>query len=144
MNLPPTIKYAIPALVVVVGLLVYFGRIDYDRMPERIVVGSYDEALELVVDEWFFRVEGCSMAPFIPCKPAGEIAGLAVLDDTPYRDLGIGDVVIYVGSRGKVIHMIASKHGDRFMLRGIGNERVDTYYLTEDMFIGRVERIYIW
>ena len=40
--------------------------------------------------------------------------------------------------------MIASRHGDRYMLRGLGNVRVDGYYLTEDMFIGRVSIIFVW
>ena len=142
--MPTPLKFAIPALVIVLALLVYFGRIDYDRMPERIAVASFEEALIQTEGYDTYFVTGRSMEPLIPSKGEGIISAIAVVDAKAFADLGIGDVVIYVGPRGKVIHMIASKHGDRFMLRGIGNERVDTYYLTEDMFIGRVSRIYIW
>lgn len=142
--MPKPILYAIPVLVLVLGLLVYFGRIDYDRMPERITVASFEEALIQTEGYDTYFVVGRSMEPLIMSHGEGIISAIAVLEDKPFADLGIGDVVIYVGPNGKVIHMIASKHGDRYMLRGIGNERVDTYYLTEDMFIGRVSRVYVW
>ena len=134
------------AFLLVVGLLIYFGRIEKDRLPERITV----EALDIAIDQanatgsaWVL-VTGRSMEPMIPSKGDGMVGGLAVLDDTPYADLGVGDVVVYNRPESMVIHMIASKHGNRYMLRGIGNQRVDTYYLTEYMFIGRVGRIYVW
>ena len=133
------------AFLLVVGLLIYFGRIEKDRLPERITVSSIDEALKKVAGYDYYMVTGSSMVPLIPSKGEGEIGAIAVIDDeTPFAELGVGDVVVYIGPNGRVIHMIASKHGNRYMLRGIGNQRVDTYYLTEYMFIGRVGRIYVW
>ena len=144
--MPKPILFAIPTLLLVVGLLVYFGRIEKDRLPERITVESLDVAIDqanATGAAWVF-VTGRSMEPMIPSKGDGIIGGLAVMDNTPYADLGVGDVVVYDRHGGGVIHMIASVHGDRYMLRGIGNQRVDTYYLTEDMFIGRVSTIFVW
>ena len=132
------------AFVLVIGLLVYFGRIDHDRLPERITVSSIDEAFEKVAGHDYYLVTGSSMVPLIPSKGEGEIGAIAVIDDTLFAELGVGDVVVYLGPNGGVIHMIASQRGNRYMLRGIGNQRVDTYYLTEDMFIGRVSIIYVW
>lgn len=139
--------YLLPILfAMAIAILYYTGRIDPERLPETIVAEDLTHALQVAetFEKDWYMVTGSSMVPLIPHKGPGEINAVALTDETKYKNLGIGDVVIYIGPTGPTIHMIASKHGYRYMLRGLGNVRVDGYYLTEDMFIGRVSTIILW
>ena len=91
--------YLLPILfATAIAILYYTGRIDQNSLPETIVTADMAHALQVAetFEKDWYLVTGASMVPLIPHKGPGEINAVVLTDATKYKDLGIGDVVIYI------------------------------------------------
>lgn len=84
-----------------------------------------------------FVVVSYSMAPEIV---RGDIV---IVKEASIGEVSVGDVVLYIGSEGPVVHRVVEKSTDSegrpvLITKGDANEDIDPYPVTDEMLVGRM------
>ena len=121
-------------------------------LPQRIVCLSPVDAF-LKAGNGAIQVMGTgSMVPFIPAAPKGSVpedtvVALAKPSSKPFKAISKGDLVVYRAgwTKSLVIHQAAQKHGDLWVMSGLGNAQSEWFApVSEKEFVCVVEAVYVW
>lgn len=146
---------ALAVVVALVALLLFIAwaaqRTLIDGLPPRETVANAVEGIERAYDYAAKNggvvspVRGTgSMSPFIRAGAPDEIVAFAVSRKAAtFRDVAAGDVCIYHGATGPVIHSAASLSSAGWKMSGIANARADIY-MSEVNFVGIVAKVWVW
>ncbi len=82
----------------------------------------------------------CTVLPTGSMKPIFDEKAVLLMEDAPFDDLKVGDIVTYRHPRlgVPVVHRLVAKDGDRFWSKGDANGRVDDVYVTRQNYLRRV------
>jgi signal peptidase I len=82
----------------------------------------------------------CTVLPTGSMKPFFDEKAILLMENAPFDQLKVGDVVTYWHPRLGVLvaHRLVAKDGDRFWAKGDANSRSDNVYVTRANYLKRV------